>query len=45
MTTGVLYEVEGPSFIDRQEQVRVRAREAGAITTVSEILEALAPAF
>jgi 2-oxoglutarate ferredoxin oxidoreductase subunit beta len=45
LTTGVLYEVEGPSFLDGLEQVRVRAREAGAITTVSEILEALAPAF
>jgi 2-oxoglutarate ferredoxin oxidoreductase subunit beta len=45
LTTGVLYEVEGPSFLDRLEQVRVRAREAGAISRVSEVLEALAPAF
>jgi len=45
LTTGVLYEVEEPSFIDRLEQVRVRAREVGPITTVAEILEGLAPAF
>jgi 2-oxoglutarate ferredoxin oxidoreductase subunit beta len=45
LTTGVLYEIEEPSFIDRLEQVRIRAREAGAISTVAEILEGLAPAF
>jgi len=45
LTTGVLYEVEEPSFIDRVEQVRVRARQAGGISTVAEILEGLAPAF
>jgi 2-oxoglutarate ferredoxin oxidoreductase subunit beta len=45
LTTGVLYEVEEQSFIDRVEQVRVRAREAGTISTVAEILEGLAPAF
>jgi hypothetical protein len=41
----VLYEVEEPSFIDRLDQVRVRAREVGAVSTVAEILEELAPAF
>jgi 2-oxoglutarate/2-oxoacid ferredoxin oxidoreductase subunit beta len=45
LTTGVLYEVEEPSFIDRLEQVRVRAREAGGVSTVAEILEGMAPAF
>jgi 2-oxoglutarate/2-oxoacid ferredoxin oxidoreductase subunit beta len=45
LTTGVLYEVERPSFIDQVEEVRVRARAAGEISTVSEILQALAPAF
>jgi 2-oxoglutarate ferredoxin oxidoreductase subunit beta len=45
LTTGVLYEVEEPSVIDRLVQVRIRAREAGAVSTVAEILEGLAPAF
>src|SRR6266545_1645623 len=45
LTTGVLYEVEEPSFIDRVEQIRVHARQAGGISTVAEILEGFAPAF
>jgi hypothetical protein len=45
LTTGVLYEVEEPSLLDRMEQIRVRAREAGSVSTVAEILEGLAPAF
>jgi 2-oxoglutarate ferredoxin oxidoreductase subunit beta len=45
MTTGVLYEIEQPSFLDLQGQIRERAREAGAITTTAQILERLAPAF
>jgi 2-oxoglutarate ferredoxin oxidoreductase subunit beta len=45
MTTGVLYEIAQPSFIDQQSEIRSRAREAGAISTTGEILERLAPAF
>jgi 2-oxoglutarate ferredoxin oxidoreductase subunit beta len=45
LTTGVLYEVEEPSLLDRMGQIREKARQAGAVSTVAEILEGLAPAF
>jgi 2-oxoglutarate ferredoxin oxidoreductase subunit beta len=42
LTTGVLYEVQQPSLLDRMEEVRQRARQAGAVTSTEEILAAFA---
>jgi 2-oxoglutarate ferredoxin oxidoreductase subunit beta len=40
LTTGVLYEVHEPSFVDRMEEIRRKAQKAGVVTETSEILHA-----
>ncbi len=43
LTTGVLYEVRQPSLLERMDDVRKRAREVGAVSSVTDILPAFAP--
>jgi len=42
MTTGVLYAVRQPSLLDRMEEVRQKAQQAGAVSSTEEILAAFA---
>jgi 2-oxoglutarate ferredoxin oxidoreductase subunit beta len=43
LTTGVLYDVRQPSLCERIEEIRVKARHAGVVSTTAEILTALSP--
>jgi 2-oxoglutarate ferredoxin oxidoreductase subunit beta len=43
LTTGVLYQVRQPSLCERMDEVRSKARQAGAVTSTPEILAALYP--
>jgi 2-oxoglutarate/2-oxoacid ferredoxin oxidoreductase subunit beta len=43
LTTGVLYEVEGPTIGDRIEHIRMMAQEGGHVPTTREILERFMP--
>jgi 2-oxoglutarate ferredoxin oxidoreductase subunit beta len=45
LTTGVLYEVEAPSLLDRIDEVRQRAQAAGPVTGTADLLKAFTPAF
>jgi 2-oxoglutarate ferredoxin oxidoreductase subunit beta len=38
MTTGLLYEVQQPSLIDRMEEVRRKAQKTGVVKGISEVL-------
>jgi 2-oxoglutarate ferredoxin oxidoreductase subunit beta len=43
LTTGVLYDVRQPSLCERIDEIRVKARHAGVVSTTAEILTALSP--
>lgn len=45
LTTGVLYEVEAPSLIDRMEGLRTMARSRGPTPAMKEIVESFYPPF
>ncbi len=45
LTTGVLYEVQEPSLLDRTAEVRRKAQASGVVSSTAEILRSFAPAF
>jgi 2-oxoglutarate ferredoxin oxidoreductase subunit beta len=45
LTTGVLYDVEEPSLLDRLEDVRRRAQASGPVCGIDDVLRSFAPAF
>ncbi len=45
LTTGVLYEVEIPSMVDRLESIKRRASEGGPAPSTQEILSSFFPSF
>jgi len=42
VTTGVLYEVRQPTLLERMDEVRRKAREAGEVSSAAEVLAAFA---
>ncbi len=45
MTTGVLYEVEVPTMIDRVEAIKVEAMDGKPAPSTKEILKTFYPSF
>jgi len=45
LTTGVLYQVEQPSLLDRLSAIRRKAQSSGPVAGTQEILASFAPAF
>ncbi len=45
LTTGVLYQVEQPSLLDRLAAIRRQAQKDGPIAGTAEVLRSFAPAF
>ena len=43
VTAGVLYEVRQPTLVESMDEVRSRAREAGALASTADVLAAFAP--
>ena len=43
LPAGVLFDVRQPSLCERIDEIRVKARHAGVVSTTAEILTALSP--